>query len=114
MQRYSWGIVLGFFLAVVCAQLADSHSFASDRYAVPGAAYGMASKRLNFYCIGAGKPAVIMDAGLGDWSPSWTTIHDAVARLTTVCTFDRAGYGFSDTSSGPQTSSEQRMNSIRR
>jgi pimeloyl-ACP methyl ester carboxylesterase len=106
MQRYSWGIVLGFLLAVVCPQLADSHSFTSDRYAVPGAAYGMAGKKLNFYCIGAGKLAVIMDAGLGDWSPSWTTIHDAVARLTTVCTFDRAGYGFSDTSSDPRTSSE--------
>jgi pimeloyl-ACP methyl ester carboxylesterase len=97
--------VLGFFLAIVSVQLADPHSFASDRYAIPGTPYGIAGKKLNFYCIGSGKPAVIMDAGLGDWSPSWTTIHDAVARLTQVCTFDRAGYGFSDASPVTRTSS---------
>jgi len=70
-------ILLGCILAAVSAQRADSRSFASDRYAIPGVAYGMADKKLNFYCIGSGKPAVIIHAGLGDWSPSWTTIHDA-------------------------------------
>ncbi|HTV92586.1 MAG TPA: alpha/beta hydrolase [Verrucomicrobiae bacterium] len=46
----------------------------------------------------------MLDAGLGDWSPSWIQIQGRLASRTTVCTYDRAGYGFSDPASSPRTS----------
>lgn len=46
----------------------------------------------------------MLDAGLGDWSPSWIPIQQRLASRTTVCAYDRAGYGFSDPASSPRTS----------
>ena len=47
---------------------------------------------------------IVLDAGLGDWSPSWIPIQQRLAARTTVCAYDRAGYGFSDPASSPRTS----------
>lgn len=57
--------------------------------------------RLYLECIGSGSPAVILEAGLGESSSSWGRIAPAVARATTVCSYDRAGHGRSD-EAGPQ------------
>ncbi len=53
--------------------------------------------------MGSGSPAVIFDAGFGDWSPSWAAVPQ-VARWTRACAYDRAGYAFSDPGVMPRTS----------
>jgi pimeloyl-ACP methyl ester carboxylesterase len=53
-------------------------------------------RRLNLYCIGRGSPAVILDAGAGDTAFTWRKVQPAIARFTRVCSYDRAGLGFSD------------------
>ena len=50
-------------------------------------------------------PAVVIEAGLGDWSTAWSTVQSGVAERTRVCTYDRAGMGFSE--SGPRYSGER-------
>jgi pimeloyl-ACP methyl ester carboxylesterase len=47
---------------------------------------------------------VLFDAGWGDWSPSWAVVQPQVAKWTRACSFDRAGYGFSDAGPMPRTS----------
>jgi pimeloyl-ACP methyl ester carboxylesterase len=54
--------------------------------------------------MGSGSPAVIFDGGWGDWSPSWAIVQPQVARWTRACSFDRAGYGFSEAGPMPRTS----------
>src|SRR3982750_1329270 len=53
-------------------------------------------QRLNLYCLGSGSPTVVLDAGMGDSTVSWAMVQPAMARTTRVCSFDRAGLGFSD------------------
>ena len=53
-------------------------------------------RKLNLYCIGHGKPAVIFDSGLGGPTTAWAYVQPAVARFTQACSYDRAGQGFSD------------------
>jgi pimeloyl-ACP methyl ester carboxylesterase len=53
-------------------------------------------QRLNLYCLGSGSPTVILDAGMGDSTISWAMVQPAMAKTTRVCSFDRAGLGFSD------------------
>ena len=53
-------------------------------------------RRLNLYCTGQGAPAVILDSGWGGPTTSWTYVQPAVAGFTEVCSYDRAGQGFSD------------------
>jgi pimeloyl-ACP methyl ester carboxylesterase len=77
---------------------------AANAYAVPGRRISVDGHRLNLVCEGSGRPVVVLDAGLGDWSPSWIPIQQRLASRTTVCAYDRAGYGFSDPASSPRTS----------
>jgi pimeloyl-ACP methyl ester carboxylesterase len=60
--------------------------------------------RLHIHCLGSGSPTVVIDAGWGDWSASWSSwVQPDVAATTRVCTYDRAGMGYSDPGPLPRT-----------
>jgi pimeloyl-ACP methyl ester carboxylesterase len=60
-----------------------------------GRAYLVDGHRLFLNCVGSGSPTVLLFNGLGERTPSWAWVQPAVARETRVCTFDRAGQGWS-------------------
>jgi pimeloyl-ACP methyl ester carboxylesterase len=51
-----------------------------------------------------GRPTVILESGLGDSYISWRKVQPEIAKFARVCSYDRAGLGFSDSSSRPRTS----------
>ena len=53
-------------------------------------------RRLNFRCTGKGSPTVILEGGYAATSLAWTRVRAQVEGTNRVCTYDRAGYGFSD------------------
>lgn len=53
-------------------------------------------QKLFKYCVGKGTPTVIFDAPLGETSDAWSAIIPAISKVTKVCTYDRAGLGYSD------------------
>src|SRR5262249_17490631 len=57
---------------------------------------------LHLYCAGTGKPTVLLEEGAGGGSPYWAWIQRAVAKVTRVCSYDRPGYGWSDSDDGPR------------
>jgi pimeloyl-ACP methyl ester carboxylesterase len=58
--------------------------------------------RLYVECTGTGSPVVVLQSGLGESSSYWGRIAPALAPSTTVCAYDRAGHGRSDTAAAPQ------------
>jgi pimeloyl-ACP methyl ester carboxylesterase len=80
----------------VCANGSDAvvpssaYSHPQQLVAVDGA------RRLNLFCLGHGAPVVILDAGTGGGTVSWQEVQGRIAQTTMVCSYDRAGYGFSD------------------
>jgi pimeloyl-ACP methyl ester carboxylesterase len=60
--------------------------------------------KMHIDCTGDGSPAVILDSGLGDTFLSWRKVQPEIARFTRVCSYDRAGIGYSGSSSRPRTS----------
>jgi pimeloyl-ACP methyl ester carboxylesterase len=60
-------------------------------------------RKLHIHCIGEGSPAVILDAGFGEPSLYWFRVQPEIAKFTQVCSYDRAGLGWSDASPGPRT-----------
>lgn len=60
--------------------------------------------RLRIACLGEGRPAVILDHGLGGSSDDWDHVQRRLAVTTKVCVYDRAGYGASDAGPPPRTS----------
>lgn len=57
--------------------------------------------RLHLHCSGTGTPTVVLEAG-GEprGSQSWFAVRPELAATTRVCTYDRAGYVWSE--SGPE------------
>jgi pimeloyl-ACP methyl ester carboxylesterase len=53
-------------------------------------------RRLHLHCMGTGTPTIILEAGLGGDSSGWVRVQPQLARETRVCSYDRAGYYFSD------------------
>lgn len=53
-------------------------------------------RHLNLLCVGSGKPTILFESGTGGAAYDWRFVQEAVAQKTTACTYDRAGFGFSD------------------
>ncbi len=74
------------------------------QYPAPGQLIDVGGHRLHIYCLGQGEPTVVMEAGLSGWSTDWIRVQPEVAKSTRVCTYDRAGYGWSDPGPLPRDS----------
>ena len=69
----------------------------------PGTFVDVGGYRLHLWCTGEGAPPVILDSGLGGTSAGWGFVQPEVARFTRVCSYDRAGMGYSDPGPSPRT-----------
>ncbi len=76
-----------------------------DVLSPPGRLVDIGGYRLHLHCEGEGSPAVIMDAGLGGLSLEWLRVQSFLKHYTRTCSYDRAGYGWSDAGPQPRTSS---------
>jgi len=65
-------------------------------YLHPQRLVDVGGRKINVYCIGHGSPSVILDAGEGETMFTWHKVQPAIAKFARVCSFDRAGMGFSD------------------
>jgi pimeloyl-ACP methyl ester carboxylesterase len=74
------------------------------KYPPPGKMVDVGGYRLHLNCIGSVGPTVVLDAGLGCNSLDWTLIQPEISKFTRVCSFDRAGYPWSDKSFLKRTS----------
>jgi len=97
-------------LLAVSGLVYQSTSTARDRrsHPMPGQLIDVGGYKMHINCMGQsiGKqtPTVILDAGLGDTYTSWRKVQPQIAHLTRVCSYDRAGLGYSDASPRPRTS----------
>jgi len=73
------------------------------KYPPPGKLVDVGGYRLHINCQGQGGPTVVMESGNGDFSLSWSKVQCEVARFTRVCTYDRAGLGWSERSPQSRT-----------
>jgi pimeloyl-ACP methyl ester carboxylesterase len=69
---------------------------------VPGRLFDVNGYTMHLFCTGHGDPAIILDAGLGDDSLIWAKVQPQLSQHTTVCSYDRAGFGWSQPRPGPQ------------
>ena len=100
-------VVLGAFLIVAALSGATYQWLATRKELAatppPGQLVDIGGYRLHLRCTGDGAPAVILDTGLGGSTPGWGFVQPEVARFTRVCSYDRAGMGYSDPGPSPRT-----------
>ena len=95
MAGRKFGLLLGF---MVIGYIYESIAEAADAkaYPPPGQLVDVGGFRLHINCTGTGSPTVVIEAGLGDWSTGWGFVQPEVAKTTRVCTYDRAGWAWSE------------------
>ncbi len=105
IQRLLIAIVL---LVVVLAAIGRTYEVIAERRAIArcpmiGRLVDVGGYRLYLDCTGQGSPAVILESGALDSSRQWQKVQPAIAHITRVCSYDRAGFGWSDPGPAPLT-----------
>jgi pimeloyl-ACP methyl ester carboxylesterase len=67
----------------------------------PGRLVDVGGHQLHLYCTGEGRPTVVLEAPAAGLSAAWGWIQPEVAEITRVCSYDRAGLGWSEAGDGP-------------
>jgi pimeloyl-ACP methyl ester carboxylesterase len=96
-------VVLGLVGAIYesAAEAADVRA-----YPPPGQLVDVGGYRLHINCTGTGSPTVVIESGWGDMSAAWGWVQPEVAKTTRICTYDRAGMGWSEPSPEPRVARE--------
>lgn len=95
-------------LVVVAASAGATYQWIATRKDLaanppPGRLVELGGHKLHIWCTGSGAPAVILESGLGGSSADWGFVQPDVAAFTRVCSYDRAGMGYSDPGPSPRT-----------
>jgi pimeloyl-ACP methyl ester carboxylesterase len=94
-------LILAGWIYEPLAEAADAKA-----YPPPGQMVDVGGYRLHLNCSGSGSPTVVIESGWGDSSAAWGWVQPEVARTTRICTYDRAGMGWSEVSPQPRTARE--------
>src|SRR5688572_33353081 len=62
----------------------------------PGRLIDIGGRRLHLHCTGTGSPTVIIEAGGSSFAIDFALVQPEIARTNRVCSYDRAGHGWSD------------------
>lgn len=69
----------------------------------PGQLVKVGGRRLHLVCKGTKPPTVVIETGAGELSCFWWPVQDRIAEFARVCTYDRAGFGWSDAAPNGRT-----------
>jgi pimeloyl-ACP methyl ester carboxylesterase len=86
-------------LVVLVATTLPHRANAQDSTAAPppiGQLVDIGGRRLHLTCTGRGSPTVIVENGSSSFSIEWALVQPAVSAFTRICTYDRAGFAWSD------------------
>lgn len=72
----------------------------------PGQMVDIGGWKIHVNCTGEAKPnqpTIILEAGAGDFSVEWSLVQPSIAQFARVCSYDRAGDGWSEMGPHPRT-----------
>lgn len=78
-----------------------------EKFPPPGELMSVGDHRLHIWCAGQGQPAVLLISGDGTPSVTMYSAQRQIAKFTRVCSYDRAGLGWSDPARKAMSLSDQ-------
>src|SRR5512136_471305 len=102
------GIVLLIVALAVVGYAYEHYASEQDmkRYPPPGRLIEVNNHKLHLNCTGTGSPTVILEAQANSSSLDWGYVQPPIAQLTRVCSYDRAGFAWSELGSQPRTAQQ--------
>ena len=107
-MRRIWRPLLGLVGALLALAVAGAiyqaiaTELAERAYPPPGEMVDVGGYSLHINCVGQGSPTVVLDAGSGGFSAQWVRVQREVSGTTRVCSYDRAGMGWSEMGPEPR------------
>jgi pimeloyl-ACP methyl ester carboxylesterase len=77
----------------------------------PGKVVDIGGRRLHAICSGQGAPTVVLEAGASSFAIDWTLVQRQIDRTHRVCSYDRAGMGWSDPDA-PDSSTQRDLHTL--
>jgi pimeloyl-ACP methyl ester carboxylesterase len=93
-------------LALLSSTAVSAQTDLPPPLAPPGQLIDVGGWRLHLNCTGSAsssQPTVILEAGKGDFSVEWALVQPGVSKFARVCSYDRAGDGWSEMGPYPRT-----------
>ena len=102
------GLVVFVLLAGVIYQFVATKVDAYRWYPPPSEMVDVGGQSMHLHCTGeeGSAPTVVMDIGSGGIGMDWQRVQPGVAKFARVCSYDRAGTGWSDQGPQPRTSQQ--------
>lgn len=94
-------IVLGVLILVGATYQGVATALERRKYPHPGQLVDVGGHQLHLYCLGEGRPTVVLEAPAAGMSATWGWVQPEVAKTTRVCSYDRAGLGWSEAGDRP-------------
>ena len=107
LKRISLWLITGVVILAVIGAAYQTIATQMDKraYPPPGQMVDVGGYQMHLYCTGTnvdGRPTVILENGLGSTSAAWALVQPEIAKATRVCSYDRSGMGWSDSSPEPR------------
>ena len=67
----------------------------------PGGLVSVGDHQLHIYCTGIGSPTVVLETPAAGVTAAWGEVQRRLSQLTRVCSYDRAGLGWSESGDRP-------------
>ena len=95
------GVAILFLILVGATYQGVATALDRRQFPHPGRMIDVGGHQLHLYCVGQGAPAVLLEAPATTMSAAWAWVQADVAKTTRVCSYDRAGLGWSEAGDAP-------------
>jgi len=105
LKKFFSGLLVFVFIVSITGIIYQTAATESDKknFPPPGNLIDVGGFKMHIYCVGEGSPIVILDALSGGFSSYWAWVQPEVAKQVRVCAYDRAGFGWSENDSQPES-----------
>jgi len=109
LNPWQWTIVCTPFALLIAGYAYERIGASRDARMnpAPGRMVRVGKHRLHLLCQGSGAPSVVIEPGAGEPARFWRGIQEEAAKFATVCSYDRAGFGWSECASAGRTIDER-------
>lgn len=98
LRKFGLGVLALLAALALVGALYQAVGQALDRRALtpPGRMLAVDGATMHIHCTGAGAPTVVLEAGAFGFAQVWARVQPRLAGRARVCSYDRAGLGWSD------------------
>src|SRR5687767_9020031 len=98
-----WMILLPRFVCLAFLMGMSCHAADPDAPAPIGKLYEIGGHKMHLYATAGAGPSIVLEAGAGAFSIDWHLVQREVAKVASVCSYDRAGHAWSELGPHPRT-----------